>query len=362
MPPLEGYAPGRLEILGNHTDYNEGVVLACAISMGVTVRGEPRAEPIASLRSEEMGTAIEVNLDSGPLQALADRHWANYPIGVIEHLRRTGVDLPGFSADISATLPVGAGLSSSAAVLVATAKFLLKLSGRSMEPMALARFCRQVENEFVGVPCGLLDQASSVFGKANHLVLLDCRTETVEQIPFPESLALLVTHSGVAHAMGGGEYAERREQCFEAARILGVPALRDADAAMLEAARGTMSDVVFRRATHIIGENARVLQGLALLREGDDAGFGRLMWSSHESSRVCFENSTPELDRLVELTRHIPGILGSRLTGGGFGGATVSLVRKDSAQAARDRLLADYRAATGISTRAWICAIADGAH
>ena len=225
----------------------------------------------------------------------------------------------------------------------------------------MARLCRQVENDFVGVNCGLLDQVSSVFGKKNSAIFLDCREETVETVPFPDDVALLITHSGVKHALLGGEYNERREQCFSAAKKLGVPALRDVTSMALETAREKLTDLEYRRAAHVVGEIERVSQGIEFLRTSNAQGFGELMFASHESSRTNFENSTPELDTLVHIAREEEGVYGSRLTGGGFGGATVSLIKAGEARRLANTLEKKYHEQTGIECRTYLCEIDDGA-
>jgi galactokinase len=360
VPTATSHAPGRVELLGNHTDYNEGYVLSAAINHGVTAVGATRGDDSIRLSTDGDLPAVEAGLSAlRPLEGPAA--WANYPLGVVAALRESGIPVGGFEARFTSDLPIGAGLSSSAALEVATAMLLRKLFPFERSPLEIAKLCRHAENHFVGVNCGLLDQVSSVFGRAGHIVFLDCRTETVETVPFPADLALLITHSGVKHALVGGEYNERRAQCFEAARVLGVPMLRDATTASLVAARDRMPDTTFRRAAHVVGENERVLGGVDLLRRSDGAAFGALMFDSHESSRTQFENSAPELDALVALAREIPGVLGSRLSGGGFGGATVSLVRRSQAGAVAATLAERYLATTGNLGRCWVCEPSDGA-
>ena len=288
--------------------------------------------------------------------------WANYPLGVVWSFLEERCPLGGFTAEISSDLPLGAGLSSSAALEVATATFLKKLFRLEIGTLRLAKLCRKAENEFVGVNCGLLDQVSSAFGKKGHAIFLDCRNETVGTIAFPGGVELLITHSGVKHALVGGEYNERRLQCFEAAEKLGAKALRDVTGGQLEAAKDLLPPLAYRRAAHVVGENERVLNGVALLKNGDVKIFGELMFQSHESSRVNFENSTPELDALVAIAREEPGVLGSRLTGGGFGGATVSLIERDSADRISANFVQKYRERTGHTCQIYLCEIADGAH
>ncbi len=213
----------------------------------------------------------------------------------------------------------------------------------------------------MGVNCGLLDQVSSVFGKKNCAIFLDCRQETVETVPFPNDVALLITHSGVKHALVGGEYNERRERCFSAAKKLGVRALRDVTSGQLDEERQKLSVLEYRRAAHVVGENERVNQGIEFLRTGNARGFGELMFASHESSRTNFENSTEELDALVRIARDEEGVYGSRLTGGGFGGATVSLVKATEAGRIAKNFEKKYLEETGIECRTYFCEIDDGA-
>jgi len=356
MSSVTSFAPGRVELLGNHTDYNEGVVLSAAIELGVTATGRRREDLQIVLTSDGAPGKVVV-LRAEPIQRSGG--WEDYPLGVAEMLRQAGAEAGGFEMNFTASLPSGAGLSSSAAIEVATALCLCRLYPFPISPMDIARLCRRAENEFVGVSCGLLDQVSSVFGKKDEVVFLDCRTESVSTIPFPPSLSLLIIHSGVKHALTGGEFNERRAQCFEAARIMGVRALRDVTSAELEGAE--LSDLLRRRARHVVGENERVLEGINFLRAGNGSAFGRLMTASHESSIVNFENSTAELDELVRLAIAQPGCHGARLTGGGFGGAIVALVDKEAISSVQEIILENYAKATGHHAQAYPCIVSNGA-
>ncbi len=360
MEKKSAFAPGRVELLGNHTDYNEGYVLSAAIQYGVTAHGRTEAGETVGIHSPSMGEGVHVKLDAlTPLHG--PESWANYVLGVVQEFRKRGYAVGGLEMELESDLPIGAGLSSSAALELATAKLLTKLFAHDIAPLDLAKICRAAENDFVGVNCGLLDQVSSAFGKAGHAVYLDCRSGEIDRIPVPKGLGFLVVHSGVKHALVGGEYNERREQCFAAAESLGVRFLRDTDRAGLEAGRDTMSEVVFRRALHIVGENERVREGIGLLRAGDGEAFGKLMSASHASSRVNFENSVEELDLLVGIALELPGVLGSRLTGGGFGGATVSLVRLTEADHIACEIKEKYFLQTGHSAQTYLCHAAEGA-
>jgi galactokinase len=351
------YAPGRVELLGNHTDYNEGFVLSAAIDLGVTISGSVTDTDRILLESGISDEPVEAHLSD--LKRTGT--WADYVLGVVDVFRRANLLVRGFSARIESNVPVGAGLSSSAAVEVATANLLTKLFDIDVDPLALAGLCRRAENEFVGVQCGVLDQISSVFGKADHAIFLDCRTESITLVPFPEDATLLIAESGVEHQLTGGEYNERRAQCFEAAKKFGVRALRDLSSVQLENSRELLSPVSYRRAAHVVGENERVLKAVDLLRAKDISAFGRLMYQSHESSRQNFENSTPELDQLVAIAAEQTGVFGARLTGGGFGGATITLVSREAAPSVADALKRKYRERTGIECQTYLCEVSDGA-
>ena len=353
------FAPGRVELLGNHTDYNEGRVLAAALDLGVTIEGERLDDSIIEVTSRDFGRTARVGIDR--ISADEAEPWASYLIGVASVFSEAGHPVGGFRASFSSSIPVGAGLSSSAALEVATGMLLQKLFGFTLAPLDLAKLCRRAENRFVGVNCGLLDQATSVFGRRDHAVLLDCREETVENIPMPRDHQLLIVNTNVEHALTGGEYNERRESCFKAARRLGVAALRDVSPPQLEAHADQLEQPLLKRARHVVGECERVELGARALSAGDLARFGELMFQSHASSVANFENSTPELDALVEIARQTPGVVGSRLTGGGFGGATVSLVASEALDDAREAMLAAYRERVGHEASALACRVSDGA-
>jgi galactokinase len=355
MQSASSFAPGRVELLGNHTDYNGGVVLSAAINLGISARGRLRGDEKIVLASEGISGQVVADLD----KLAPDDSWADYPLGVAKVLSDGGYPVAGFEAEFSSNLPLGAGLSSSAAIEVSMAVLLMRLFDFEVPPIDLARLCRKAENEYVGVSCGLLDQVSSIFGKKNHAIFLDCRAETVENVPFPPGVGLLIVHSGVKHALSGGEYNERRDQCFEAAEILGVPALRDATSDQLAGA--AMPALVKRRAAHIIGENERVFQAVEHLKRHDAAAIGALMRASHRSSMENFENSTPELDALVEISCAQQDVYGARLTGGGFGGAIVALVALSSIDEVAKAVEAEYFERTGHNGRAYRCLIGDGA-
>ncbi|HET9375518.1 MAG TPA: galactokinase [Chthoniobacterales bacterium] len=351
------FAPGRVELLGNHTDYNQGLVLSAAIHLGVTVRAQKDSSNRITVSSATNGRRVAIDIQS--LERLYTESWANYPLGVIQVFRQIGFPLGGTTIDIDSNLPLGAGLSSSAALEVATAFALRELYQLPLDPMPIAKLCQQAENEFVGVQCGLLDQASSVFGQTGKAILLDFRNVTAEPVPLPAEAAILLLASGLPHALTGGEYNERRQQCAGAAALLGVTALRETTTAAVQAAK--MDSVVKRRALHITGENERVSRGIEALRHDDPETFGQLMFESHQSSRENFENSTPALDCLVEIAKHTPGVYGSRLTGGGFGGSTVSLVRRGRAEEIRESIAEQYFERMGIRSSSILTVPSKGA-
>lgn len=357
MDRASAYAPGRVELLGNHTDYNQGYVLAAAIDRGTIVAGSKRRDGIIRIQSKTLGRRFSVPIAS--LRSHPAEPWANYPLGVTQQLLASGHPVGGYEAEIESDLPLGSGLSSSAALEVATTYFLVKSYGLRIAPREIAALCRKAENEFVGVSSGLLDQMTCVFGKTDHVVCLDCRSEQVATVAIPPNIALILADSGSARSLLHGEYNQRRNECAAAATALGVASLRDVSRQQLEASE--IDPVLYRRALHIVGENERVGHGVQSLLRGDAAGFGEQMNASHESSRTNFENSTPELDALVSTARSVPGVFGSRLTGGGFGGSTVTLVERENAEEIARVINERYAARTGRDARAFVCRIADGA-
>jgi len=353
----KAYAPGRVELLGNHTDYNEGVVLGAAIDRGLSIIGENREEDLITINSMSMGRA-EVRCKE--LRAQTKQPWVNYALGVTNELRSRGIPIAGFSVDLDGNLPAGSGLSSSAAFEVATAFFLLKLHQRELPPLQIAKACQRAEREFVGVQSGLLDQVTSIFGRADHAVFFDARTEEIRTIPFPRNLALIVAETNCKRQLSDGLYNKRVKETRAAADALGLHALRDVSGERLK--KSTLPPLLSRRAAHIVGENERVWRALDLLAQEDGAGFGALMNESHESSRNNFDNSSPELDLLVDIAHSIPGVLGARLTGAGWGGATITLCEEKGAHAVAEELARKYAARAKLRSQTFVCKIGDGAH
>lgn len=355
-------APGRLEILGNHTDYNQGTVLSVAIDRHafIACAKNPEAQDGMACRLYDVkgSSAREFRLDA--LDHKRDRDWANYIKGIVCEFNALGYAVPAFDMLVSGDVPLSAGMSSSAALEMAVVKALDALCGTELDWLAMAKIGQGSENNYVGANTGLMDQISSLMGQKGHLILSDFRSLRVSRVPVPAGTAFVVANSNVKHNLTT-EYNERRQACEDAARILGVPALRDLTLEQLEAGKNRLSDVVYRRALHVVGEISRVAEGSDYLEKGDLAAFGRLMSQSHLSSRKNFENSCPELDTLVEIGQSLPGFLGARLSGGGFGGITVHLVEADKASAYGKALEEEYLRRTGKQTQSMILCADDGA-
>ena len=354
---ISACAPGRVELLGNHTDYNEGVVLGAAINRLICVSG---TRDDRSIRITSAGFG-EVEIAAAKLQPLCDARWANYILGVAAELRQLDVPIRGFVANVRGDVLIGAGLSSSAALELATALWLLKLFPFELPRLEIAKACQRAEHRYIGVQSGLLDQVISLFGRAQHAVFFDCRTEDIRTVPFPSSLAIIIADSGRQRELASGKYNLRRTETQNAAHAFGVRALRDLKPAQLNN-RKNIPELLRRRARHVVEENDRVGRAVELLLAGDGGGFGKLMNESHESSRHNFENSTRELDLLVSIAQQLPGVLGARLTGAGFGGATVTLCERNAAPVVAEQLAKAYAQQTGIKPQVFVCEIANGAH
>lgn len=363
-PQWVAAAPGRVNLIGEHTDYNAGFVFPLAIERYVVVAGgRPSDAERVRVHSTLLDETAEFEL--GRLEPRR-RDWTSYIRGTFAGFIDRGVSPGVLDLVVDSHVPLGGGLSSSAALEVATATLLEAATGHVLDPVDKARLCQRAEHEFAGMPCGIMDQFSSALGAAGQLLLIDCRSETAELVPLDDpSVAVLVINSNVKHELTGSEYPERRAQCEEAAKLLGVATLREATMEQLEHARPQLADALFRRARHVIGEIERTTQAAAALRARDWNRVGELMYASHESLRDDFEVSTAELDALVELARSIGpdgGVIGSRMTGGGFGGCTVTLVRSGREREIADRIGREYRDRTGIDATAFVTKPARGAH
>ncbi|MFT3783731.1 MAG: galactokinase [Nibricoccus sp.] len=346
-PDVVARAPGRIEFIGNHTDYNGGTVLGAAIDRGVwvAVRAVPGSEAV--FYSEHSKKTVKVDLPTASKQP-HELNWVNYPLGVWTHLPAFGLKRPGgFQFLDMSDLPSGAGMSSSAAIELASALAFTGLTSEKPSRETLVKVAKKAENEFVGVPCGILDQGVSGFGRKDHLVLIDCRGPKFETVPLPADAHFWVFNTHTKHALVDGLYAARHRECMEAAKTLGVSLLVETDLAKLQAAKSKLDATAFKRAKHVLEEIDRVAQVRAALAKGDLATTGKLLTASHRSSQNQFENSTPELDFLVDTLAMIPNVFGARLTGGGFGGAVMAMTSGSFSQADADKVAAAYKAKFG---------------
>lgn len=338
-PAFVSRASGRVELIGGHTDYNEGFVIAAAIDSSCWVAASPRDDNIICLYSEWARQKHEFEPSSALEPVQEDCLWANYGRGVAAYLCQEGLHVKGANLYIASDVPVGAGLSSSAALEVSLAKAMIHISKPDwqIQPKRLAQICQKAENVYAKSPCGILDQITAVTATKDHVILLDCRDVSVRLLPFDSSVcSIMIFNSMVKHEIGGGEYGKRRRQCEEACAIIAkkhpqVRTLRDADEAMLNSIKNQLENVQFLRASHVIGENARVLAAAEALKQNDIEKLGRLMNESHYSARDLYQISCEQTDFLAEQLWQADGAYGARLCGGGFGGSVVALVRPDAA-------------------------------
>lgn len=366
QPDFVVAAPGRVNLIGEHTDYNEGFVLPMAIERYVVVAGRetPRARP-ERLRITSMNIGDTADIPYHSKLSPCQPQWANYPRGVVAGFIDRGIMPPSIDSTLLSNVPLGGGLSSSAAVEVAIATLLELAGGVDLEPRDKARLCQKAEHDFAGVPCGIMDQFICVFGDSKGALLIDCRDEKTRIIPFSDDGAcLLVANTNVRHSLAAGEYGIRRSQCSEAARKLGLASLRDATLEMLCLEASGLSEVEVKRAKHVIAENERTLRAADALATGDLACVGQLMAQSHESLRDDFEVSCRELDVLVDSALAMGqnvGVFGARMTGGGFRGCTITLVRTECVREVQTRIDNDYRRIVGRPITSFVSRPAQGA-
>jgi len=353
------WASGRVNLIGEHTDYTGGLVMPVAIHLGVRVEAEARPDRRVALRSENLGQGFEFDLDEPAPRA--SRHWSDYVRGVAIELERAGHRLSGAHLDIRGDVPMGGGLASSAALEVACGCALAGVAGLTVDGVEMARICQRAEVEFVGARCGIMDQFIACCARAGHALMLDCRALAGRHLPLPEGVRLVVANTMVRHDIAAGEYNRRREECEEGQRLLGVQSLRDVSKDDLEGWSRRLPENVYRRLRHVIGENQRVLRTAEALAQADLDAIGVLMADSHESLRDDYEVSCPELDLMVELARAVEGVHGARMTGGGFGGCTVNLVAADRVEDFQARLAESYRTATGRAPEIIVCTAAGAA-
>ena len=313
-------APGRVNLIGEHTDYNDGFVLPMAIDRWTRIEAQPRADRTVTLHSRELGETASFSLDA--LEPGAVRGWIAYAHGVAGALTEHGFALHGWEGEITSNVPIGAGLSSSASFSLAVARAFAAVSALAWEPVAMARICHRAEHRWIGLQSGIMDQLISACGVAGHALLIDCRDLSTQPLPLPPGMCIVVLDTGVRRGLVDSAYNDRHSQCAAAARACGVPALRDAMLPQL----APLDAVTLRRARHVISENARTLAAADTLRCGDSQQLGKLMNQSHASLRDDFEVSCPELNAIVECARAEPGCLGARMTGAGFGGCAIALV------------------------------------
>lgn len=367
-PEWIGEAPGRVNLIGEHTDYNDGLVLPVAIDRSTLVVAGPAAGSASRVWSLDVGE--ESPFETSQPQRECEYPWSNYVRGVAWAFACAGLAVPPLKLAIASRVPMGAGLSSSAALEVAVAAVIAAAGGLSIPPKEMALLAHQAESQFVGVPCGIMDQFASCLGAEGHALLIDCRTQLYERVPMEldqVGLSLVVVDSGVSRKLAGSAYRQRREECEQAATSLqallrrDVRALRDVGEQDLDRYGTRLPELLLRRARHVVSENARVLRCVDALRGRRFDEVGSLFAASHRSLRDDFEVSCPELDLLVDLASRTSGVLGARLTGAGFGGCTINVVETRALAEFQSRVLAEYQNATGKTPRMYVCRAAHGA-
>ena len=362
--PTVSRAPGRVNLIGEHTDYNDGFVMPAALEFATLTAASQRPDRRLRVYSMIMDETREFDLDSPPQGPTGD--WSDYILGVALMLESRGRNLSGADLVVWSDVPIGAGLSSSAALEVSCAHALLTESGLPFDPIEIAQLCQRAENDFVGMRCGVMDQYISCCGVAGHALLIDCRSLELRNVAIAPNLRLLIANSRVRHQHAGGEYNLRREACEEGVRLLSrylgpIQALRDVSPEQLEAKRRKLPELIYRRCRHIVTENARVLEAERALGSGDLVACGRAMNASHLSMRDDFEITCPEVDMLAGLAQTVKGVYGSRMTGGGFGGCTISLIEASAVDKASQMLTDGYRIGMGRDVDIFVCAPSDGA-
>lgn len=362
-PELTVYAPGRVNIIGEHTDYNDGFVMPCAINYGTAISGASRQDRLFRVYAADLDQWDQFQLDQ-PITPSAEK-WTGYVRGVVKFIQARCPDFQqGADLVICGNVPLSAGLSSSASLEVAVGKFCQQLANLPLSHTDLALIGQQAENQFVGCQCGNMDQLISALGQQDHLLMIDCRSLATQGVRLPENLAVIIVNSKVKHDLVAGEYNERRQQCEAAAQFFGVKALRDvslAEFAKKESDLTAYDPTVAKRARHVISENQRVLDAIEALQQGDLAQLGKLMAQSHRSMKEDFEITVPEIDYLVELAQQAIGDQGgARMTGGGFGGCIVVLAPQDKVEAVRQIIAENYQAKTGLKEDFYVCTASNG--
>lgn len=357
-------SPGRVNLIGEHTDYNDGFVMPAAIEFYTWIAIAPRDDRKLLVHSSNFLDSAEADLEG--CQPRPRNHWSDYVVGVAVMLEQAGHRLRGANLLIHGDVPIGSGLSSSAAIEVATGLSLLGISGLAMQRMELAKLCQRAENDFVGARCGVMDQFISCCGRAGHALMLDCRSLEYCPLPLPCEVSLVICNTMVKHELASGEYNTRRGECEEGVRQLSrflpqMRALRDANLEDLNTYSANLPEIIYRRCRHVISENERVIDAAASLERGDLGTFGRLMHDSHVSLRDDYQVSCAELDLMVELAENLPGVFGARMTGGGFGGCTINLVRAEAVGEFRRHVASAYEKFTCLTPQIFVTSGAEGA-
>jgi galactokinase len=350
-------APGRINVIGEHTDYTGGLVMPAAIDRWCTVAAAANGTRALNVVAASLGKEAHADLEA----LTPDGSWMDYVAGVASVLREAGVAVPDADLMIESDVPIGAGVSSSAAIEVSVARALLALASVEADGAQVAQWAQAAENRFVGMPCGIMDQFASANGRAGHAMLLDCRSLSVQYVPLPEDVRFLIVNSMVKHTLVDGEYKKRRADCEAAARVLGVTSLRDVEEADLPRVLPKLDDGPAKRTRHVVTENARVRRAAEAMTAGDLPALGALLNQSHASLRDDMEVSVPEVDRLAAIAQTTPGVFGARMMGGGFGGCIIAAVRADKSDAARAAIVRDYGAVIGKTPDAFVCRAVDGA-
>jgi galactokinase len=357
-------APGRVNLIGEHTDYNQGFVMPSALGFRTRVAMAPRRDHKLLLRSTELPDQFEFDVNDLPSRRVGA--WCDYVLGVALMLQQMGYPVQGANLLVHGEVPIGAGLSSSAALEVASALAFTQRNHIHLAPVEVAQLCQAAENSFVGARVGIMDQFVACLGKVDHALLLDCRSLEFSLIPLPQNLRIVVCNTKVKHELASSEYNRRREECEQGVKLLSrwypnVQALRDITVAELERHREALPATVYKRCAHVVNENKRVLEGAELLAAGQLGRFGELMRESHRSLRDLYEVSCLELDIMVESAEGLPGYWGGRMTGGGFGGCTVNLVNAADAEIFSRQIAERYQTRTGIRPDVYVCFAANGA-
>lgn len=354
-------APGRVNLIGEHTDYNDGFVLPMAIDREVQIAARVRDDRVVRMCAVDFGNALSAFSLDAPIAHDDQNRWSNYVRGVAWALQSRGIIIPGFDLAIQGNVPLGSGLSSSAALEVCAAVTFVEMASLKINRVEIAQLCQQAESEFVGVKCGIMDQFISALAQEGHALLIDCRDLSYRAVPLPQDVSVIVCDTGKRRGLVDSEYNNRRSECEQAAAKLGVKALRDVSIDELNRHEKDLPAIVFKRARHVVAENKRVLQAIDAAKRNDSQAFGVLMNESHVSLKNDYEVSCAELDTMVEIARRQPGCFGARLTGAGFGGCTVSLVADDSALAFVEHVAREYRERTKLEPSIYVCHASAGA-